>query len=270
MTGTWPDDLPGPYGREPDFPRAVLCPGPDPEVTVVRTRHRGWKRVPGRPNRWQPLADRGPMPEFERSWVELVARYDVWLDEPTGASPASEGVASSLLPPPPPWHTRASTLAGTWQRGPGDVWLKLDSRGRETTYGLTWDQLQRVPGAVRTWAESPTGRLRLGSPPPLQHVAARGDPTRDCRELPDLFVEADLAPLHVYEVLRGLVVSGDVIAGLEGASRYAEWSPVRARVSGIGEPDQFYSVIDVNPVRRGGRLTVELVLVPDPIEEVDR
>jgi hypothetical protein len=92
----WPDDLPAPYGREPDFPRGVPAGSPDSKVTVVRTRHLRWARVPDRPYSWQPLADRGAMPEFERTWAELVERYDVWLVEPEQES--EEGAA--LLPPP--------------------------------------------------------------------------------------------------------------------------------------------------------------------------
>lgn len=268
---TWPDDLPMPYRRAPDFPRGAAGDGPDPEVTVVRTRHRRWTRVPDWPHAWQPVSDRGdPMPEFERSWTELVDRYDVWLVEPDLA--VSEAGGTSLLPSPPFWVTRADTLTGTWKRGPADVWLKLDRHGQETTYGLTWDQLQRVPGGVRTQPAFPTGRSRVGEVPPGQRARParyrRWEDVKARRHRGErLFDDVEeLEPLDAYGVLRELVVSSDSLAG-HGDGPDPERSPVRARVPGVGEPDRYYSVVDVNPVRRDGRLTVELFLVLEPTEE---
>lgn len=246
------DKYPERWGRQPDFPCGAVGDSPDPEVTVVCTRHRRWVRVPDRPYSWQPLADRGAMPEFERTWAELVDRYDVWLPEPEQES--EEGTA--LLPPPAPWNTIAHTLTGIWKRGPADVWLKLDRHGQETTYGLTWDQLQRVPGGVTVEPAAPTKTS-------LQPATA----SRRSR-LAELFERPE--PLDVYGVLRGLVVSSDSLAGHADGLEHPERAPMRARVPGIGELDRYYCVVDVNPVRRDGRLVVELHLVPEPTEEGER
>jgi hypothetical protein len=358
------DDLPALLGREPDFPRGVPAGSPDPEVTVVRTRHLRWARVPDRPSFWQPVADRGPMLQFERTWAELVERYDVWLVEPEQES--EEGAA--LLPPPAPWYTIASTLTGTWKRGPADVWLKLDRHGRETTYGLTWDQLQQVPGGVtvelagaatpfsrsedvETAREEAAGEVAAevavsgerahGAPPYLipmparqpdwlrrSGVASPGPEVTQVRSLHQRFRRdlhpvdrwqvvnrnGDLGrllltwdtlvsasdlwddtsteaspepatasrrsrlaelfegpePLDVYGLLRGLVVSSDSLAGHENGLEHTERAPVYAWAAGIGEPSRRFRVVEVDPVRRDGRLAVELTLVPEPTEKGER
>ena len=264
-----PVDFSDPRGRPPDFPRGFRVESPGAEVTVVHTRHRRWQRVSDRPYNWQPVSDLGPMPEFERTWAELVDRYDVWLEDP---APGPEE-AAAWLPLPPSWATHADTSAATWKRGPRDTWLRLDSEGRETTYALSWEQLQRVPGGVRIRPSSPTGRTRVEHPPPVQNVRPARyyrweDVKAERRAREGLFDDVEeLEPLDAYDVLRGLVVSGDALAGREDPLEYPERSPVRARVPGVGEPDRYYRVVDVNPVRRDGRLAVELLLMPEPVEE---
>lgn len=367
-----PDDDKDPehWGRQPDFPRGAVGDSPDPEVTVVLTRRMRWTRVPDRPYNWQPVGDRGPMPEFEQSWAELIDCYDVWLDE----SEQELEKGAVLLPPPAPWNTIAHTLTGTWKRGPADVWLKLDRDGQETTYGLTWDQLQQVPGGVSVepaggaapfhrraghhrWEDVKTareeapddveaevtvsGERAYRAPPYLIPMPARqpdwlrrsgaaspGPEVTQVRSLHQRFRRSlhsvdrwqvvnrngdlgrvlvtwetlvsasdlwddtptetspepatasrrgrlfddveELDPLDVYGVLRGLVASADSLAGHADGFEYPERAPMRARVPGVGEPDRYYCVVDVNPVRRDGRLTVELLLMPEPTEEGER
>jgi hypothetical protein len=215
------------------------------------------------------------MPEFEHSWGELVEHYDVWLDESASTRPTPEQNAP-LLPPPAAWITLADTLTGSWKRGPADSWLRLDADGRETVYALTWDQLQRVPGGVRVRPASPTGRMRVEHPPatqPVRHYSWEDVKGTRAPRAPLFDGVEELEPLDAYGVLRGVVVCGDAFAAMLDESFYdrdprrPEQLPVRARIPGVGEPDRYYSVVDVDPVRRDGRLTVELLLMPEPTEE---
>jgi hypothetical protein len=267
------DDPSAPFDRPPDFPLGSAASSPDLAVTVVRTRNRRWTRDSVRPYFWHPVNAGKPRLELERSWNELVRLHDVWLDEPDPATAGPEA-AGAPLPPPPSWILTADTLTATWKRGPGNTWLRLDAAGQETVYALTWEQLRRMPGGVRAPSATPTGRVRVEHPPATQSARyRRWEDVKAARGAREGLFDDVLEPLDAYGVLRGLVVAGDALAAALDESfhdrdlRRPEQSPVRARVPGIGEPDRYYRVVDVNPTRRDGRLTVELLLMPEPIEE---
>jgi hypothetical protein len=174
--------------------------------------------------------------------IPMPARQPDWLRR-SGAAP------------PGPEVTQVRSLHQRFRRGlhPVDGWQVADRSGDLGRLLLTWDTL--VSG-TDLWDDTPA---EDSSEPAIAPRRSR---------LTELFDEFE--PLDVYGLLRGLVVSSDSLAGHADGYEYPERAPVYAWAAGIGEPSRYFRVVEVDPVRRDGRLAVELHLVFEPTEEGER